>query len=41
LVNDKLLRGKLKSHLVRYEISGEEVVRIEYFISFKEFQQMK
>lgn len=28
LVNGKLLRGKIKSHLVRYEISCEQVVEI-------------
>lgn len=41
LVNDKLLRGKLKSHLARYEISCEQVINIEYFIAFREFEHMK
>ena len=41
LVNGKLLRGKLKSHLVRYDISCEQTVQIEYFVAFREFQQMK
>lgn len=40
LVEGKLLRGKVKSHIVRYDISCEKVIQIEYFIAFKNLEQM-
>jgi hypothetical protein len=41
LVGGKLLRGKIKSHVVRYEIGCEDVLDVEYFVAFREFQQSK
>lgn len=37
LINGKLLRGKIKSHLIRYEISVEQIVEIQYFVAYVEF----
>lgn len=33
----KLLRGELKSHILRHELTGEQTLHIEYIISFPNF----
>ena len=33
LIGGELLRGKIKSHLVRHTISSEGVVEVEYFLA--------
>jgi len=33
LIGGELLRGKIKSHLVRHSISSEGVVEVEYFLA--------
>lgn len=35
LVEGQILRGKLKSHLVRYEIKCEHTINIEYVLGFQ------
>ena len=37
----KLLRGQLKSHIIRYEISCEETLEIEYFLAFETLENEK
>ena len=34
IVEEKLLRGELKSHLLRYELTAEKTLHIEFTLSF-------
>ena len=33
LIGDEILRGKIKSHLIRYSIGSEQTLDIEYFLA--------